>query len=81
MAVISQDTDERYWIVTDSDARDDGKFDINLKQVKDFQGTPLDVRPAPRHSVTRNQDVTRGAIIKVTTVTQVDRTIVVNPVS
>lgn len=81
MAVVSQDTDDRYWVVTDSDAREDGKFDINLKQVKDYQGAPLDARPAPRHALTRPQDVARGTIIKVTTITTVDRTVVVNPAS
>lgn len=81
MAQVSQDIDERYWVVTDSDTRDDGKFDINLKQVKDYQGTPLEVRPAPRQTVTRNQDVPRGTIIKVTNTTTVDRTIVVSPAS
>lgn len=81
MAVISQDTDDRYWLVTDSDTRDDGKFEINLKQVADYQGTPVVMRPALRQTIIRNNTVPNGTIVKVTTVTTVDRTIVINPTS
>lgn len=79
MAVIDTNTDERYWVVTDTDPRDDGKFDVNLKQVADYTGAPLPIHPAPRKTITRAQNPAPGTIVKVTDVTTVDRTIVINP--
>lgn len=81
MAVISQDTDVRYWIVTDSDANANGTFDINLKQVADFQGTAFSIHPAPRRTITRPANVAVGTIVKVTDVTTIDRTFQANPTS
>lgn len=81
MAVISTDTDARYWKVVDSDQRDDGSFDIRAVQIADYQGTRLSVRPAPERIVTRPQSVPVGTIIKITDVTTVDRTFTVNPTS
>lgn len=80
MAVVSDTTDTRYWRVTDTDARSDGKFDINLKQVADAAGTPMPTfTPAARRTITRNQDVTVGTIVLVEERTVVDRTFTVNP--
>lgn len=81
MAVISNDVDARYWIVTDVDNKPDGSFDINLKQVADYQGNPMAMRPAPRKTVNRPATVATGTIIKVTETVTIDRTLTVNPTS
>lgn len=86
MAIISDNTESFYWVVTDVDKLDDGTFDVNLKQVKDYKGTPLAMRPAeirqgPRRTINRPNDVPVGTIIKVTERTTVDRTLVVNPIA
>lgn len=81
MAVISTDTDARYWKVIDVDPTPNGTFDVLLKQVADYQGNPLPMLPAPHRTVNRPQAPALGTIVKVTDVTTVDRTFAVNPTS
>lgn len=79
--IQSQET--LYWKVMGGVQLDNGSFDIHLVQVADYQGA-AQVDPPPRHrTVTRNQDVPRGTIVKVAeTITLVtDRTITINPTS
>jgi hypothetical protein len=81
MAVISDESESRYWIVTGSDALEDGTFNVNVKQVADFQGNPVPVPPALRRTLNRPNDVPRNTIIKVDERTVVTRTLTVNPTS
>jgi hypothetical protein len=83
MALVPElgSVDTRYWKVTDTDARADGRFDINLKQVQDYTGAPFQIQPAPRRTITRAADVPLGTIVKVVDTTQVDRVFTVNPAS
>jgi hypothetical protein len=81
MAVISDVSESRYWIVTGSNALDDGTFDIDIKQVADFLGTPVAGPAAMRRTLNRPADVARNTIVKVDERTVVTRTLTVNPTS
>lgn len=81
MAVISDESASRYWIVVGSVALDDGTFDIYTKQVADFHGNPMPVPPVEHRTLNRPNDVPRNTIVKVDERTVVTRTVTVNPTS
>lgn len=85
MAIVDQKVDIRYFIVTDTDALQDGTFDVNLKEVKDYTGAAVDRQmppiPAQRRTVNRPSDVPIGTIVKVTETRTLDRSFTVNPTS
>jgi hypothetical protein len=81
MAVITDTTDIRYWKVVGADDNENGTFTVHLVEVKDAQGTPMDVQPPARFDIIRNNDPPRRTIIKITVTTQVNRTIDINPAS
>lgn len=85
MATVSQDITVKYFKVTDTDQLADGTFNINLKEVKNYLGEPVDIQmppiPAQRRTVNRNNDVPVGTIVRVTETLTLDRVFSVNPSS
>lgn len=81
MAIIASSTDDRYWKVIDVDLLPDGTFNVEAKQVQDKDGNRLvAVSPAPHKIMNRPTNVLPvGTIVKITDVTQTERTFTVNP--
>jgi hypothetical protein len=80
---MPQTVDTVYWKVTGAQIEEDGSVTHLLKEVADFQGTPVDAALARRftYNLPAAQEKPRGTIVKIETTTNVTRQITINPTS